>query len=344
MENSGWWSLEAVKPIQTQRLWAKMEATTAGPALGHYLFDNVREVWRSAPPPSHAAKKVRVEIDRGSYIGQGRSKVNRRPLDSWCFPDSGAQVTLINPELVKALGGEGLIQRATLQIKDAGGHIMNTTGCIFVVISKRNEKTGLVTKTHQQAYISVNVEDIVLSREAMESLRFVADLDDRKKASVSLVSSTVLHPYYSKSSSPVASPMVGKSSSPVARLVESPAASGSSLRSSRIESSRAELESTSVRERHRSLCPVRGRASVHSTQQVKSDPPAGGPQSEFIQYSESDRVQGGQVTLDLVAVHNVDFSNNKVSLSDLKPSTDPELKCRGSLPLKNGILTCGCFV
>ena len=71
---------------------------------------------------------------------------------------------------------------------------MNMTGCIFVVISKRNEKTGLVTKTHQQAYISVNVEDIVISRKAMESLRFVSDLHDRKKASVSLVSSTVLHP------------------------------------------------------------------------------------------------------------------------------------------------------
>ena len=137
MENSGWWSLEAVKPIQTQRLWAKMEATSAGPALGHYLFDNVREVWKSAPPPSHAAKRVCVEIDRGSYTGQGRSKVMRRPLDSWAFPDSGAQVTLVNPGLVKALGGEGLTQRATLQIKDAGNHIMNTTGCIFVVISKR---------------------------------------------------------------------------------------------------------------------------------------------------------------------------------------------------------------
>ena len=68
----------------------------------------------------------------------------------------------------------------------------------------------------------MNVEDIVLSREAMESLRFVSDLDDRKKATVSLVSSTVLHPYYSKSSSPVASPMVGKSLSPRIRPVESP--------------------------------------------------------------------------------------------------------------------------
>ena len=115
--------------------------------------------------------------------------------------------------------------------------------------------------------------------------------------------------------------------------MDSPVASGSSLRSSRIKSSRAELESTSVRERHQSLCPVRGRASIHSTQQVMSDPPTGGPQAEFIQYSESDRVQGGQVTLDLVAVHNVNFPNNKVSLSDLKPSIDPKFKCRGSLPL-----------
>ena len=57
-------------------------------------------------------------------------KVMRKPLDSWCFPDSGAQVTLINPGLVKALGGDGLIQRATLQIKD-GGAILWTQRVVF---------------------------------------------------------------------------------------------------------------------------------------------------------------------------------------------------------------------
>jgi hypothetical protein len=46
----------------------------------------------------------------------------------------------------------------------------------------------------------------------------------------------------------------------------------------------------------------------------------------------------------LVAMHNVDFPQNKVTLSDLKPSYDPKHKCRGNLPLKNEILTCGCFV
>ena len=116
MEDSRWWSLEALcpKPIQAKRVWARMEAVSSGPALGHYLFNNVNKVWKSAPPPSHAAKHVHFELDRGSYTGSGVRKplkVARKPLDSWCFPDSGAQMTLLNPGLVKALGGNDLIQR-----------------------------------------------------------------------------------------------------------------------------------------------------------------------------------------------------------------------------------------
>ena len=45
----------------------------------------------------------------------------------------------------------------------------------------------------------------------MESLRFVSDLDDRKPASVRLLNSTVVNPYYSASASPVQSEL-GKSS------------------------------------------------------------------------------------------------------------------------------------
>ena len=47
---------------------------------------------------------------------------------------------------MKSLGGDGLVQRATLQIKGATGHIMNTSGCIFIVISKKNEKNRTVDK------------------------------------------------------------------------------------------------------------------------------------------------------------------------------------------------------
>ena len=95
--------MEAVKPIKVQRLWATIEASSASETLGHFIFDNVRETWRRAAPPSHTAKRVRVELDRGSYSGHGRTKVMRRALDSWAFPDSGSQVTLISPVLVKAM-------------------------------------------------------------------------------------------------------------------------------------------------------------------------------------------------------------------------------------------------
>ena len=76
MEDCGWWSLEALtpKPIQTKRVWARMEAMSSGLALEYFLFDNVSRVWRSAPPPSHAAKHVRIELDRGSYSGTGVKK------------------------------------------------------------------------------------------------------------------------------------------------------------------------------------------------------------------------------------------------------------------------------
>ena len=152
----------------------------------------------------------------------------------------------------------------------------------------------------------------------MESLKLVANLDDRGKASVNLVSN---------------------SSSPVVKE-EDPRVSGSSLHISR------RFESTPAVERHRSAGPVRrtGRAtpasggSVHSTQGASSPP-------EYREFtSEGDSVPGGQLTLDLIAAHNVDFPDNKVSLSDLKPNTDPDFQCKGTVPLKNGFLTCGCHV
>ena len=137
---------------------------------------------------------------------------------------------------------------------------MHTTGAVFVVISHRDELTGLVTKTHQMAYISSSVEDVVQGREAMESLKIVANLDNRKKAVVNLVSSSVVTPYYSKSLSPV---------------VTEPRGVPSSLCSSR------QLESMPASKRCRSVVPERSRTSVQSTQREESTPSApldGGPE------------------------------------------------------------------
>ena len=75
------------------------------------------------------------------------------------------------------------MKSASLLIKDTGGNIMDNLGAVFVVISQKDKVTGLIRKTHQMAFVSSHAEDLVLSREAMESLKLVANLDDRKKAS-----------------------------------------------------------------------------------------------------------------------------------------------------------------
>ena len=53
-------------------------------------------------------------------------------------------MTLINPSMVKAMGGASLVKNASLLIKDAGGHLMKTQGAVFLVISRKDRVTGLI--------------------------------------------------------------------------------------------------------------------------------------------------------------------------------------------------------
>ena len=86
---------------------------------------------------------------------------------AWVFPDSGAHVTLIGQAMVS-----------------------ETEGAVFIVITRKDNGTGLERRTFQMAYVTPRAEDIVLSREAMESLGLVSNLDDRREASVRHISLT----------------------------------------------------------------------------------------------------------------------------------------------------------
>ena len=175
--SGSFWSVTSSIPIQTQRLWGRsnMEemsvksASVARPPLGHYIFDNECEVWLKRAPPSHAAKKVWIEFNRASYTSSGRTREMKLAIFGLAFSDSGAQVTLINPSMVKAMGGVSLVTNASLLIKDAGEHLMNTQGAVFIVVSLKDKVTGLMRRSHQMAYVSLQAEDVVLSREAMET-------------------------------------------------------------------------------------------------------------------------------------------------------------------------------
>jgi hypothetical protein len=183
-----------------------------------------------------------------------------------------------------------------------------------VVVSRKNEVSCVITRTHQQAYVSERVEDLVISREAMESLKLVSDLDERQpRASVRVIKSTVMNLYYGAPSSAVGAS--GEEKRQDSSLWE---------RESRLEYSRAQFESTTARERHRSRGPLRGKSTptlasaVQSTPTLASEAPAGAESAEFVEYNEECTVQGGQVTLDILASHNVDNPECKVTLADIR--------------------------
>ena len=56
----------------------------------------------------------------------------RIPIIGWSFPNTGAQVTLIKPLIVKAMSGVSLVKIASLLIQDTGGHLMKTQGAVFL--------------------------------------------------------------------------------------------------------------------------------------------------------------------------------------------------------------------
>ena len=110
-----------------------------------------------------------------------------------------------------------------------------------------------------------------------------------------------------------------------------------------------QIKSTPTADKHRSAAPNgdSGRAAPPnggtsgggSTQANGSEVLGSNP--EYRQYGEDIGVPGGQLTLDLIAAHNQDFLNKKVSLANLMPNSDPDLQCRGTAPLKTVSLLVG---
>ena len=122
--------------------------------IGNLVLNNDTKVCRRKAPATHTAKKVTVQLDRQSYVNRTRTNEMPRSIMAWSFPDSGAQICLISPSMVSAMGGSGFITAASLQIKDAGHRILTTEGLILIVITCKGRITGLEKWTHQMAYMS----------------------------------------------------------------------------------------------------------------------------------------------------------------------------------------------
>ena len=89
---------------------------------------------------------------------------------------------MIPPSMVSAMGGDSLVDPATMQITDAGGHTLPVSGSIFILITRLDKGTGAIRRTKQMAYLCEKTRDLVLSREAMTVLGMVAaSIDARQR-------------------------------------------------------------------------------------------------------------------------------------------------------------------
>ena len=110
---------------------ASQGSKSVDPKARHLMFDEVSAVWRSKNPTHYADFRVRVKLDRSSYLNRTRTKERRKPIQAWAFPDSGVEVCMIPPKMVTAMWRSGLVVAASMQIKDAGGHILPLDGAFY---------------------------------------------------------------------------------------------------------------------------------------------------------------------------------------------------------------------
>ena len=103
------WQVSTVADLAGQN--SMSVGSNKGP-IGQFVFDEMSAVWRRKSPTPHAAARVKVELDRSSYLNRTRSKEMRKAIQAWSFPDCGAQVCMIPPAMVAAMGGSGLVMPA----------------------------------------------------------------------------------------------------------------------------------------------------------------------------------------------------------------------------------------
>ena len=148
-----------------------------------------------------------------------------------------------------------------------------------MIISHKEKVTGLIKQTRQMAYLTPVTKDIVMSREAMESLCLVKNLDD--SASVRAISES-LNPGQGEGTTE------DRGSKPhVSRNLERPGQEGAV-------------------ERHRSAAPSRpesGGGSVAAAGSTQSTPHSGAGVLLTPEYF--DEAPGGQLTRDLLAVYEL---------------------------------------
>ena len=144
--------------------------------IGHHEFDAVRSCWVSRRAEPHPSVSVSVSVSGEAYSAL-RLPAPQQLHPQTCtsaLPDTGAQLTVGGPSLLRALGvAEQELIPLSNKVRAANNENMALLGGLFLTVSGKDDD-GNTRVTKQLCYISRYCSTLFLSKAACRDLGIVA--------------------------------------------------------------------------------------------------------------------------------------------------------------------------
>ena len=140
----------------------------------HMLYDQL--LWHKKSPPAHPTLNLEVSVSTSGYEHVGAPTppaTRRRTTTLKTLADTGCQACCMGPAQLHSLGLNSshlLIPELNLRAANATG--INILGAAFVSISGMSSK-GTKWRTNQLVYVAEGLDQLILSKEACESLGLI---------------------------------------------------------------------------------------------------------------------------------------------------------------------------
>ena len=143
--------------------------------IPHMLYEQLQ--WIKQSPPRHPTCSLSVTVSVKGYQENNFTPppaTRRRDTDMKVLADTGCQACCMGPSQLHALGlsRKDLLQ-PILSLKAANTSGINIIGVVFLMITGW-DRNGTRWRTHQICYVSEDVEQLLLSREACIQLGMIS--------------------------------------------------------------------------------------------------------------------------------------------------------------------------
>ena len=142
----------------------------------HMLYDQLK--WVKQSPPSHPVLKLEASVSTTGYhqVGARPPPATRRRTATFkTLADTGCQACCMGPNQLHSLGMNTVdLLSPALNLRAANATGINILGAAFIYISGMSSG-GKKWGTHQLVYIAEGLDQLILSKEACQSLGIIKE-------------------------------------------------------------------------------------------------------------------------------------------------------------------------